>query len=390
MRIAITVLLLTWTIAASARQPMPDYKQIGGFHVLKLIGTYQQMGEQYAQFMNPVMERQYRDVVNGFLLKHGLTEKELQVAADQFLFGNLPWRWQQFFNGMKRSATLRPEQLKILAAMEFEFSLLTDRASRHLADNRRGCTGFAVWNQHSADHRLWFGRNYDFGPDLRVAARDLTIMVLHPAGDSISTAAIGFPGAFYLTTGLNEAGIFLELNTAAKSNPNVDRNRISAPVMLFDMLLSSPDLDHLDAWFNTVRPDAAYIITASSPRQALSWEWDLFRTVCRRPAQFGLLAATNHFQASEWQRYRHISIPDQMDDSQVRLFHLRGQALATPQFDLETMQRLFDLPYEQGGVTFSDRTTYQIIALPAERKLWIKVPSATPWVAIDLGDWLNR
>jgi len=390
MRFGLLVMLFLLHAAAMALPPMPEYRKAESFHILKLVGTYRQMGEQYAQRMNPVMERQYRDIIKGVLLKRGLTEKELLVAADQFLFNNLPWRWQQFFAGMTRYATLKPDQLKILAAMEFEFSLLSDQNAGHLADNRRGCTTFAVWQQHSADGRLLFGRNYDFGPELRTAAMDLTIMVLHPGSDAIPTAAIGFPGAFHLTTGLNQNGLFLALNNASRSDSAIDRNRISAPVMLFEMLLSSPDLNHLDAWLNTIRPDCAYTITAANNRAALAWEWSTFRTVCRRPAQFGVLAATNHFLASEWQNYRAIKTPGQLDHSQVRLDHLRGQTAATPKFDPTSFQRLFDLPYEQGGVTFGENTTYQVLARPADLHLWLKVPGRTAWISVDLQEWLSR
>jgi len=51
------------------------------------------------------------------------------------------------------------------------------------------------------------------------------------------------------------------------------------------------------------------------------------------------------------------------------------------------MQRLFDLPYEHGGVTFGDDTTYQVIALPVELKIWLESSHSDDWVALDLEDF---
>jgi len=55
------------------------------------------------------------------------------------------------------------------------------------------------------------------------------------------------------------------------------------------------------------------------------------------------------------------------------------------QFDAKKMKEVLDTTIgKDGGFTIPDMTIYQIIAVPAELTLWVKVPDQFDWQEVDL------
>jgi hypothetical protein len=54
-------------------------------------------------------------------------------------------------------------------------------------------------------------------------------------------------------------------------------------------------------------------------------------------------------------------------------------------FSPQTMMKVLDTPIEKGGPTDTEKTIYQVIAIPAQLKLWLKVPGFQDWTEVGLG-----
>jgi len=130
---------------------------------------------------------------------------------------------------------------------------------------------------------MLFGRNYDFGPDLRSAARDLTVMFFGLPPTLFLPPPIGFSRRFLSDHGLNRYGLFLELNMPRVPIPPLIVPGSVRRLMLFDMLLTSPTWPISTHGSIPFVLTGAYTITAATPRDAHGLEWSTFRTVCRRP-----------------------------------------------------------------------------------------------------------
>jgi hypothetical protein len=47
------------------------------------------------------------------------------------------------------------------------------------------------------------------------------------------------------------------------------------------------------------------------------------------------------------------------------------------------MMAIMDTPKSEGGATVDD-TTYQVVAVPSQLKIWVSVPGYQDWVSVDL------
>ncbi|MDR3321431.1 MAG: C45 family peptidase, partial [Synergistaceae bacterium] len=237
---------------------------------------------------------------------------------------------------------------------------------------------------------LVYGRNYDYFPWFRDLGKNLTIAVYHPCDGSLATATIGYPGGIYMTTGINERGIFLELNNGEPSGGALHYpNRVPAIAELFTFLLDSPDLDQLESFFQSTRSDFAYVIGTADDQTSRCFEWPVFdvkrRLSVKRP---GLMVATNHFTEPSWGLPR----PDDEKFSWTRTRRKNLLNLAEHfkgSIDVARMKKILDTRLKDLGAT-TDNTVYQIIAVPQSMTLSLKVPELTDWTDIPIGDFLGR
>jgi hypothetical protein len=357
----------------------------GGFTVLDLRGTWRDMGRQYGILASRELREMYEAAIEGHLLNR--ISREAADAVAQGFYANYPHRLKEVVIGLSETSGLDFVQHLLLNAVEVEVAGDIWDGGRGVSDAK--CTGIAVWGEYSSGP-LVYGRNYDYFPWFRELGKNLAIVVYHPCDGSLATATIGYPGGIYMTTGINERGIFLELNNGEPSGGALHYpNRVPAIAELFTFLLDSPDLDQLESFFQSTRSNFAYVIGTADDQTSRCFEWPVFdvkrRLSVKRP---GLMVATNHFTEPSWGLPR----PDDEKFSWTRsrrknllnlAEHFKGS------IDVARMKKILDTRLKDLGAT-TDNTVYQIIAVPQSMTLSLKVPELTDWTDIPMGDFLGR
>jgi hypothetical protein len=345
----------------------------GKLPVLDLCGNFKQMGRQYGHLLSAELQDLYqRAVVDYFMEKKGLDAALIDQTANA-LFEFYPRRFKDIVLGMAETSGLSEKEQIRLNAIELYGTI-------------SGCSGIFAWGDYTGGGPLVCGRNYDWFDSYSDFAKSLVVTVFHP-DSGISSAIVTFAGVIYMTTGLNEQGIFLELNNGMPSGGALSHsNRVAAIASLMGFLMDYGTLPQIDAAFNSTRPEFAYIINAADCRQAFSYEWPPFDLRRRSGDDEGLLVATNHFADPSWG----LVLQEAVGFESV----LRRRNLLTlgkrdkGKIDTLAVMKMLDTSTDEGGATWPEtgeiRTVYQVVAVPRDRMLIIKVPGYQEWTYVDL------
>ncbi len=363
-------------------------ERFGTFRVLDLRGTWRDMGRQYGALAADLLRETYERTVAPRIAQADGKERERLDAIARGFHENYPHRLREVLAGMAETSGLDLAQHMLLNAAE---GLFADDALGGRSDCAfpMHCSGIAVWGEYSAG-ALIYGRNYDrFGPPASsMRGEHLVVAVYHPCDGSLATATIGYPGSVYLTTGINERGIFVAVNNGEPSGGALQyHNRVPAVAELLLFLTDSPNLDQLESFLQSTRSNFAYVVGTADDQTSRCFEWPVFdvkrRLSVRRP---GLMVATNHFTEPSW------GLPRPDDEKFFRTRTRRQNLLNLAEhfkgsIDLARMKKIMDTRIEDLGAT-TDETEYQVVALPDSMTLSIKVPGLTEWVDIPIGEFM--
>ncbi len=122
----------------------------------------------------------------------------------------------------------------------------------------------------------------------------LGVVVFHPL-EGLAVANIHPIGNLYLETGMNETGLFLELNNGEQSDSGFDPQADDTSSVLLSVLASSSTIDEAFAMLKATPADLSYIIQLADSFQAVSVERATFGCRMREGKYPGLLAAYNSF-----------------------------------------------------------------------------------------------
>ncbi len=342
--------------------------EYNGLNILDLHGSWYEMGRQYGFLAAELLH----DVYQNFMLYNMERESDrapfVQAVADK-LYRYYPHRLRQLFSGMAETSGLTLEQLKTVNVVEFSAAVFN-------------CSAMAVWDDYAAGN-LVYGRNYD-APGFQPLGKDVLLTAYHPSDGSLATATIGYAGEIYAVNGLNEKGIFLELNNGMPSGgTEILYERLASTTELMMMLLDADSLDYADAFLRTVKGFASYTIGIADAREARSYEW-CARGVARAPLTAdGLMVMTNHYVSDEWD----FAKPDdeQSWGSLTRCANLKTLAeQSRGTIDASLMRRIMQTPIKDGGPGH-DCTVYQIVIEPQTMMLWMQVAGVTSWQQVDMG-----
>lgn len=355
----------------------PYYREDkNGISLVSLSGSWEEMGRQYGE----LYARELRTIYYDLLLPSAEDEEdgyEKMLTLSMSKYSDYPARFRSFFRGMALTSGLSEEQLIICNAMETVYTVETEDEPK--------CSTLAVWGDYAAG-KLIFGRNYDYNEIFRAFKDFVSVCVYHPADGAVPTATVGYVGEIYCANGINRNGIFLALNNASKSDPVKHEHRLTSLAQLLQLELDAPDMAYTQAFFRTVKCSSSYIVGVADKNEARFYEWcgmGMHRAVRENE---GVFAATNHFVNPSWNR----PMPD--DASAWLSLTRRSNLLSLAekykgQIDAERMEKIISLPVEEGGVLFN-YTVYQIVAVPEELKLYIRVIDGADWTEFALGEVL--
>jgi hypothetical protein len=351
----------------------------GAISVVEMVGNYRQMGRQYGSLLSEGLKTLYRDAIEEFFInKRGMSKERLRTIAGS-LFALYPQRYKEILYGMAETSGLTAEQHILLNAIEWYPKI------NHLVFDH--CSGIAAWGPYTSGGPLVFGRNNDDDPLYNDFARFMVVAVFKPNDLSLPAALINYAGVIYNATGMNSEGLFIELNAGPWMGFSLDRASIF--VTLFSILQDYSTLPEADPALKSILANLFSIVNVADRNRAYSYESSLYDTRRRDQDRVGLLASTNHFVDPTWSL---AQVGDKAGGSTT--LKRRENLLALGEaykgtFGPQVMMKVLDTPIEKGGATHPG-TIYQVIAVPAQLKLWLKVPGFQDWTEIELGPLFRK
>ena len=351
----------------------------GIINIIDLHGTWREMGRQYGSLMASEMKHIYEiAIVKKLVNEYGLDIENMKVRAGKF-YANYPFRFKEILRGMSETSGMSLEQIQLVNAVELLAAT---------AQNLPQCTGIAAWGDYVSE-TLVYGRNYDYLPWFKEFSHDIVIACYHPADGSLATATMGYAGEIYVVNGMNEKGIYLELNNGMPSGGALwYDSRVPSVAALFQFLLDGASLDEIESFFQTTKANFAYIIGVSDGQTARCYEWPVFEVKRREShSRHGLTVLSNHFTEFSW------GLP-RPEDKTNWLTRSRRQNLLTlakhfkGTIDSKTMMKMMDTRIEDLGAT-TDMTVYQMVVVPERFQVWFKIPDTQEWTEIDMKAILN-
>lgn len=347
----------------------------GKVTVLVLKGNYRQMGRQYGALAKDELQAMHTAIDQVFLnnsdVKRRMSLDELNTIA-KAVFERYPRRYKEILYGMAETSGLGIDNILLINSLEWFPKI------NKLSYGK--CSGIAVWGPYTRGPVI-FGRNDDDDPAYLTFARPL-VAVFKPNDGSIPAALINYPGVIYNATGMNAEGLFIELNSGNDMGFSLDR--VSIFTTLFSYLQEYRNLTELDRAMRSTLVDMSSIITAADPTRGYSYECSLWETKRRDQDAEGIVAAANEYSHPDW----NITSLDSKKDpgaNQLRKGNLlklgaKYKGEITPEV---MMKQIMDVSLMDGGATHGG-TIFQIVASPADRKIWVKVPNRIDWTEIPL------
>ena len=343
----------------------------GDVNVVDLHGTWHEMGRQYGCLMKEELEDIFAFVELMMEVHEGNADKAESIAETQTR--QTPYRICEFINGASETSGFTPEELQLINAVERIGGLPR-------------CSVAMAYDSYTADGRMVIGRNYDYSDIFEQLYEDVAVTVYHPADGALATATVGYAGEIYAVNGLNEKGLFLELNNGKPSaNVKPGDARVTGTTLLFSALFEADTIEDFELFFNTMLCSSSYIINVADPDEGHSYEW------CPTGVKSGdeempdgLIVSTNYYLNPEWE----YPVPSDEESWEgiTRRNNLIGLCNeAKGAIDAKKMMEIIETPIKKGGAE-NDLTVYQLVVIPETMDIWIRVTDGPnrDWTNINL------
>ena len=337
--------------------------------ILRLKGTWLEMGRQYGAAMKAPMRKvlefanqRATDASDRYLLPRGIP------CGIAFL--------DQFFDGVADGSGLSIQDIIRINGVEVAYG---EELVRLFGSGAAGkCSALALFGEKTRDGCMIFGRNYDWLPCF--SELGLVLTVFHPTDSDLDFAMLNYPGCFYLTSGMNSAGVFVELNSGMFASADTHPEELHNAWSLWHVLTQARSTDQAVRILNYLPSHSAYIIGIADPRKSVSFEWERRSSAALASSDaVGFLAMTNHFVQPGWRNLPSASEGGPLSsESRLRALRFQAERIPSRSADAETMKRLISIPVEKGGALWQG-TLFQIIAIPERNTMLIKCRKQDEW-----------
>ena len=226
----------------------------GPVSVLQLQGTHHEMGRQYGMLLSDDLNTAYNLLI-ATCSPSFTYDRMKQIAYN--VYNRYPQQYQDVVNGMAETSGLTLDQQVILNALEWIPKI--DAFVPH-------CSGLGVWGPYTTDGSMIFGRNNDDDFDTYTNfGQYVVVAVFNPTDSGMPVASINYAGVIYAATGINRAGIFMELNSGTQQPPFYYVNRPLLLSTMFSFLESYSTQDQMNTAFQTVQADISSIVNVADP-----------------------------------------------------------------------------------------------------------------------------
>ena len=335
--------------------------------VLRLKGSWFEMGRQYGAALREPMRRVLE-----------FADRRASKATDRYMLPNgLPCGVDfidRFFAGVAAGSGLSEAELVRINGVEPAYVRELYRFFGKEAEGK--CSGLALFGAKSRNGAMFYGRNYDWLPAF--AELGLVLTFLQPEGSEMGFAMLNYPGCVYLTTGMNSAGLFVEINSGSAASKEGDKKAIQNTWLLWQILTGAKTVDKAVEMLNALPARSAYIVGLADPEKCASFEWSCRGSyVVTVPDSEGVLAMTNHFVRPGWRNRPRASGSRISSVSRRQALLNLAEKVAPGSADEETVKAIISVPTDAGGAMVK-RTIFQVVAIPERRELQIRLRG---------GDW---
>jgi hypothetical protein len=134
----------------------------GFLNVVKLHGSYRNMGRQYGTLLKNELNEFYNNMSNNFGIDSRFTHDAiLQTAKSDFRF--YPQRYKEIIYGTAETSGMGLDKQLIVNNVIKEIAIYIN--SHQENPHGKECSGVAAWGNYTSNGQLVFGRNYDLGPE---------------------------------------------------------------------------------------------------------------------------------------------------------------------------------------------------------------------------------
>ena len=349
------------------------------YWVLSLNGSWRNMGRQYGGLVREDLRQFYQDITED-VASRGIDKKAQLKVAKQFADG-LSYNLHELLKGISETSGLDEDEVLLLNAGMLNLSGAILGAEPHSA-----CSGIAAWKSFTPDGAMVFGRNWDIDrKSMQKYMKYLSVVVFNPElGNGF--ANVHPLGNIYLETGINDKGIFLELNNGVYSDANMFEERENTVSTLVSVLNQCNSLDEAAKYLSGVPGDLSYIIQIADSKDCVSVERPTFGARVRHSEQNGVLAAYNSFippYPKDWESKATQPRSSKEDPRYQNLLNLANSKEFYGKLNPEGMKKLMDIQMENGGATHKG-SVLQVIAAPKNLTLWIRGLDYSDWQEVNL------
>lgn len=371
--------------------------RIGGIDLVVLNGTCKEMGQQYGYFVKDKIIATREGWKKIFLDTGALTyESILQVIGRPF-FESAPKTLKDLYKGIAETSGLTREEAVI---MDNWLSLV-------LLGRRAGCSSFVAWGSETTDGTAYMGRNLDFPEFTRdLFAANGVITVMNPVGGDFGLAGMGIAGTISgFDDMMNSEGLYAGFNNGAGSiEPVMYSNRFPLPSFISETLHKYSTIYQLRIVFNTSKSNYPALMGVSQPDQGVHFELSPETYIAEATGNHSVRA--NQFINPKWGI---PPLPGKTGWFSLTRMDAWGKALkaiGAKKINEKTIMKAMNAPMYNpdgsltgtgftvfelaentptgGGAESGDVTMYQLITHSAKRVWWLRVPTHTGWLKIDL------
>jgi len=356
----------------------------GTYWVLDLAGSWLEMGRQYGGLMRPELRRFYAEITRDMAAR-GVSGEEQRNTADDFS-SRLSSELRELLLGISQTSGLTFDETLVLNAG----MLLLSNAILG-GEPPSACSGIGVWDGYTKDGTLIFGRNWDIDRKaMSPYMRYLAVVVLHPL-EGNALANIHPLGNVYLETGMNSRGLFIELNNGEYSDPTEHDEREDTSSVLVTVLNRSDNVQQAVNMLKRIPADLSYILQIADPTHAVSLERPTFDARVRPADDRGLVIAYNSFvppYPAHWRDRVAPPKPSSVDPRYDNMLRLAQSPAYKGLFTPQAMMDFLEVPMEEGGA-YHPGTVMQVVAVPAERTIWMRGCDYADWEQAPLAEYFD-
>lgn len=386
------------------------YKQ-DAVHLIVLNGSHYEMGRQYGHLLKEQIQWHLGELENDFLVNPGgnnpvdrpaplLSHEELKAKFMPGYYRAQPYSQKQMLKGAAETAGLTLEQMVFMDHM---------LQAVIMAAGISGCTSAAVWGGASKDGRLYTGRNHDFGKAWRDRLGQIgVIRVTNPTGSEISVAAATRAGQVNTAIDLmNSKGLYIEFNNADNVRPtSLPTNMRAIDDQSYSLVADYQSVAELNVVVPNLKSSDALLMLAADPTEARYFELSPYLSVRTEPEFLDgqLTSRGNHALHPAWNMDPESDPERSIAFSMLRRTNFVKFLSEDPASNDDAKMRAFlskqiivDGKTSDGSacimepaVKVEDWTAYQTVTIPAEKKLFWRIPTFTPWLEFDLKKYFTN